>query len=749
MNWESVRLIYLRELKDQLRDRRTLFTILVLPLILYPLLGMTFLNVTQFLKEHPTRVWVIGAKNLPSDTPLFDGEKFALGLCPETQARLLQLFVADERPENSDLRELARKKIEGGEYDAVVNFPPTFAEELARFRQELANRQAAGSDSEEKPAEVPMPEIYVNTAADKSRMAYERVDAVLMRWREAIAHENLRRSHVPVIATRPFEVKITELAEEEVKRAAVWSKILPFVVLIWALTGAFYPAVDLCAGEKERGTLETLLTSPARRSEIVAGKLLTVMTFSMATSLLNLASMGLTGTFILAQMSGMHGMPASMSIGPPPWFAFAWLIVALIPCSALFSALSLAIAAFAKSSKEGQYYLMPLLLVSLPLMMLPLLPAAELDLGMSFIPITGVLLLLRAIIEGQVWDAVRFFIPVTAVTIGCCWLAVRWAVDQFNNESVLFREGERFDLRLWFKHLFRDRGDTPTVQQALLCGVLLLMIRFFGGLAASMPETPEAFTRLMIVTQIAFFATPVCLMAIILTRRPDLTLSLGRPSFWSTIPAAGLLALTLHPLVYKLAEAINYLYPISERTKEQLMPFEVIFKTAPLPYMLLAVAVVPAICEELAFRGFILSGLRRMGHKWGAIAISAAFFGVAHTILQQSLAAFVAGLILGYIAVKTSSLWPAVTFHLVHNGTKVLDGRLSPTILDDYPWLNAIWQKSATGGYEFTLTATLVGAALSLAIILWLKRLPYREFAEEKLQDALDRQEGPLEYAAR
>ena len=57
----------------------------------------------------------------------------------------------------------------------------------------------------------------------------------------------------------------------------MWSKILPFVVLIWALTGAFYPAIDLCAGEKERGTLETLLSSPAQRSEIVWGKLLSVV----------------------------------------------------------------------------------------------------------------------------------------------------------------------------------------------------------------------------------------------------------------------------------------------------------------------------------------------------------------------------------------------------------------------------------------------------------------------------------------
>ena len=161
--------------------------------------------------------------------------------------------------------------------------------------------------------------------------------------------------------------------------------------------------------------------------------------------------------------------------------ALFWLVLALVPISALFSALSLAIAAFARSSKEGQYYLMPLLMISLPLMMLPMLPAAELDLGSALIPLTGLMLLLRALIEGQYWEALRFSLPVVGVTAVCCLLAIRWAIDQFNNESVLFRESERFGLGLWLRHLVRDREDMPTAGEAMLCGVLLLVIRFFAS----------------------------------------------------------------------------------------------------------------------------------------------------------------------------------------------------------------------------------------------------------------------------
>jgi sodium transport system permease protein len=422
-----------------------------------------------------------------------------------------------------------------------------------------------------------------------------------------------------------------------------------------------------------------------------------------------------------------------MNIGPPPAIAFVWLTLALIPCAALFSALSLAIAAFARSSREGQYYLMPLLLGSLPLMMLPLLPAADLDLGMSLIPITGVLLLLRALIEGQYWEAAKFFIPVSAVTLLGVFVSIRWAVHQFNSESVLFRESERFDLRLWVQRMFRDRGDLPTPAQALFCGVLLLMIRFFAGVAAEMPDSWDGFVRISLVTQIAFIATPACLMAIILTRRPWGTLSLGRPSFWSTIPAAAGLALAIHPLMFVLQKIVLELYPFSPRAEATLLPIQALINEMPLTWLLLSMAVAPAICEELAFRGFILSGLRRMGHKWYAIAISSILFGVAHFILQQSILAAIVGMVLGYIAVKTSSLWPAMTFHLVHNGTKLLHSRLTPAVLEEYGISSWFCQPAASGEHvEFTWLAVGLGVVTAAAIIWWLKSLPNREFAEER-----------------
>ena len=234
---------------------------------------------------------------------------------------------------------------------------------------------------------IPAPELIYTTANERSYDAHNRLSAVLERWRDQLGKSNLVAAGVPVATARPFELKDTDVAEDTAyHKAALWSKILPVMLLLWAMTGAFYPAVDLLRGEKERGTLETLLSSPAERSEIVLGKLLTVMLFSMATAVLNMVSMGVAGWLILG---------TSPEFGPPPPLAPLWLALALVPIAALYSALCLALAAFARSTREGQYYLVPLLLVTMPLAVLPMTPGVELTLGNALIPVTGLVLLLR------------------------------------------------------------------------------------------------------------------------------------------------------------------------------------------------------------------------------------------------------------------------------------------------------------------------------------------------------------------
>jgi len=751
MNWSNVKLILHREVRDQLRDRRTLFMIAVLPLLLYPLLGMSMFQVLQFVREHPTRVLVIGA-GIPAESPaLVEGGRFAeRWFSTAEKSRLLEVTRGDDDVElmtrfKRGAAEVARPMVEGGEFEAVIYFPPDFAERLAAFRARLAERRPlegplpvpAEKGPPRSEPDVPGPEIFYNTAQEKSQITFLRVSQVLDRWRDEIGRENLAQSRLPVSTARPFQWEGHDVAKEAGHRdAAVWSKLLPFLLVIWALTGAFYPAIDLCAGEKERGTLETLLSSPAERSEIVWGKLLTVMAFSAVTAMLNLLSIRVTGQFVISVLPNQ--------IGPPPPLTPLWLALALLPMSALFGALCLALAAFAKSSKEGQYYLMPLMMVTMPLVILPMAPGVELTLGNSLIPVSGVVLLLRTLMEGNYLHALPFVPLVVAVTLACCLWAIRWAVDQFNSENVLFRESERLDVGLWFKHLLRDRGDTPSPAEAILCGVLILLVQFFMNYALGSSQAESTGFRrlavLAIVTQLVVIATPALLMTTVLTRSPQRTLLLVRPPLGALLAAGGL-AVALHPAAVRFSELVQKLYPINEDVAKAL---SALFGDAPsLWQLLLLVAVVPAICEELAFRGFILSGLRHTGHRWWAIVISSFFFGITHGILQQSIGACVIGLVIGYLAVQSGSLFPCMAFHLTHNALTVIGARLCPKELEYNPlpgWLATVGDD---GGYAFTSTAVVLGLLAGGLLLAWFRSLPYAQSPEEALRDALEHQSGP------
>ncbi len=722
MNWTNVKLILGREIRDQLRDRRTMFMIVVMPVLLYPLM-MSVAKISQLAEERPARVLVLGARYLPEDPPLVENNRFAPGLFSAGEKRrLLELVFEGDEPARPgqpapDLRLRAKAAVLEGQCEVALYIPPDFADRLARF-QEAVRQQVAESLTRSGSAPVPWalatpvprPEVFYSTAERRSQTAFALLSAVLSKWTESIGRRSLEAAGVPQGAATPVEAEAIDVAEETGHRgAALWASTLPVLLVIWALTGAFYPAVDLCAGEKERGTLETLLSSPAGRGEIVLGKLATVMLFSSLTTVLNLGGMVLLGTMVFAR-----------GFGTPPAPALVWLPVALVPISALFSALCLALAALARSTKEGQYYLTPLLLLTLPLAVVPAVTGMELNLGNSLLPVTGIVLVLREALAGNGWQAAQFLPPVVAVTVAACVMAVRWAVDQFNKESVLFREGERLELRLWLRQVVRERGPRPTPAAALLCGVLILAVQFFLGMAARVPESFTEFAATTLVTQLAAVVAPAAILAVMLTRDPRGTLLLGGAP-WRSIGAAVLLAAALQPLARQLEQAVLWLYPLPESVGEQVARYLAVLQHAPLWQRVLVLALVPALCEELAFRGFILSGFRQSGAKWRAIVWTAVLFGLSHPILQQSLVSATLGMVIGLLAWNTGSLWPGVAFHFTHNALMVAGQGLADWHAR-WPALDYLYQPSEGGRLEYTWLALGLGTALAAGLVWWFER---------------------------
>jgi|YNPBryunderm2012_1023409.scaffolds.fasta_scaffold00085_4 sodium transport system permease protein len=724
MNWRHVWLVFCREVRDQFRDRRTLFMMVVLPLLLYPLLGMSLFQIRQFVQEKAIRVLVVGIEHLEGvEPPLVESGQFAPGLFEDPErARLVELVDArqvagfDGGLSWTQKREQAKLAVQAGLYEAALYIPPDFADRLTAVRQamkaqmEQNQRSAASSEAEARPlgtdapsvpsalgansagalsgpaaagpqTAVPSPEIFYSTATERSQLAFARLAELVERWREAIAARNLEASGVPVQAARPFDLQKADVAEQTAFRgAAVWAKILPVMLLLWALTGAFYPAIDLCAGEKERGTLETLLSSPAEREDIVVGKLMTVMLFSMMTALLNVGAIGLTGWLLLSQLPG---------VGTPPAWSVVWLLLALLPMSALFGALCLALAALARSTKEAQYYLMPLLLVSMPLAIWPMAPGVELSLGTSLIPVSGVVLVLRTAMEGNGWHAMEFLPPVVAVTLGCCALAVRWAVEQFNSEKVLFRSGDRLELGLWLRYLLRHRQPTPTPSAALTCAVLILMLKFFLTVALAQPDD---FVWNVLLSQLVVVLGPAVLLGGLLARNVRQTFLLRWPEAGGRgllpISAAALLAVLIHPTAMLVQAAIIHLYPIDPVVLRTLT--ETLRHAPNFGMLIVLAALLPAVCEELAFRGFILSGFLRTGRPARAIFFTALFFGLTHPVLQQAMAACVVGMVIGFLAYRTGSILPAMAFHFVYNtislGLAFWAGQQTPSVGSVYPW---------------------------------------------------------------
>lgn len=650
----AIVLIYVREMRDQLRDRRTLFTIAVLPILLYPLVGTLLLQIAQFTRQHPTSICVVGTENLTEDVPpLLDGDAFAAGLTTKEQS--LDLFTNRWDELGGKSHDTISLWVREGTFDAVMVIPPAFA-----------NPESRGSPE----ASI---QLLYNVASDQSMVARDRINGILGNWRNGWVRDRLSASGVNLESLEPFQLSDIDIAPERTREAAFWSKLLPFIMLVWAMTGAFYPAIDLVAGEKERGTLETLLCSPALRSEIVWGKLGAVTTFSMLTAVLNASSMLLTSSFVFRQM----GVGGGGGIGAPPIAPMLWLLVALVPLSALFSALALSVAAMAKSSKEGQYYLMPLMMVTLPLVLLPMLPGTTLTLGTSLIPVTGMFLLVRSLVEGQ-YGAAMFHLPmVVGMTAGCLWLAVSWARRQFEEESVLFGGGDQWELSMWVRHLWRDRQTAATPTQAFACGATILVALFFGKLAVTeMPSGFGGIAQMVLLPQIGMILAPALLMATMLTTSLRKSLRIRMPH-WTTLPLAVLLGLTLHPMYVLLAEWISYTYPISDQAAAAMKPFADQVTSAPWLSVLFLMALVPAICEELAFRGFIFGGLVRERGRLRAVLVTALMFGISHGVLQQSIAATIMGVLLGWIALRTGSVLPGILIHFTNNALSVSMERIA------------------------------------------------------------------------
>jgi len=403
MSLRNIGIVYRKELTEALRDRRTLITTFLVPLLVIPVMGTGFTAVMSAVigsaKKEKPKVMIVGGTDSP-------GVVAALQQDPKIHVI----------PTTDDWRH----KVVAKEIRAAVEIPEGFEKNVA-----------AGQGGTVK--------IDVYGGEIKSEFAAGNIEGYLKEYRDGIVAKRLETNSLPANLLRPFQVKRESIAPPEKQAGAILGGIIAYALILMCLNGAMSPAIDLTAGEKERGTMETILSSPVSRTHLVLGKFLLVLTASLVTAMLLMVSVEVSTTVLershaLDQIAEEGEPVPQLTLDPA---AIASVIIMAVPLSVLFSAGLITIALFAKSHKEAQSYIAPLMFLVVIPAVAAMLPGVDLTPKLAIVPLLNVSLLCKELVTGEYhWNYIALIFASTCVyAAGALFLAVK----MFQRESVLFR----------------------------------------------------------------------------------------------------------------------------------------------------------------------------------------------------------------------------------------------------------------------------------------------------------------------
>lgn len=612
-----------KELREIVRDRRSLYVLLLLPIVLYPLLliGSLLAANAQVAKLAKAKhvVWVQGLDRL----------------APDLRERLVTVQPIPDQPEKKFRLDLEEAPPESEWDEALVN------QRVAAILPELPSLVRD---------ETVTLEVRYNGARDASGLVSRGITRSVAEWRQALVEARIREEGIAIPVLRPVET----IRVDRGPPGALAARTLSLLVVILALSSAFYPALDLGAGEKERGTLETWLLAPVPRVVIAMGKVGATFILALTSAALNLLSLGIT--FASASRftpGGLEELQLSMGLGVP----FVMLLV-LVPLVLLFSALSLALATFAASYKEGQAYLTPVMALGTLPAMAAALPGVDLTPSMALVPVLGAVLLMKGLLAGTAGAMDTFLVFGSSMAYAA--LGVRWVAALYEREEVLWRPAaaQAPDLFGFRRDPTAARITLPTLPQAVLMGIVALLLLWFAGISAQKAHLAGG----LAFTLIALVALPAIGYALWLRLDLKATFSLRTPSPMALV-AAPLLGVGCLTLNMALREWIGLEGPDPESMKG----FVTAIQGWPPLLLILLIAVLPGLCEEVLCRGFILSGLRTEGGTVSAVIVSAIFFAALHLDPNRLLQTFLVGVVLAILVVRSGSIWPACLLHFVNN----------------------------------------------------------------------------------
>lgn len=656
----------LKELRETLRDRRTLITLILMPLLVYPVLSMVFQRslLSSLTSSQPRVVVGVPSKQLAilfreqiaiaeayldqQTPPPSKDEEMASAEAPVLPLVSRGPAAAKLSVDDLEFREV--KDVEAAVRGENVDLAISLLEESGQYS--LAFRQGSGLSQR------------------ALRFIEERLNALNeMDLRQRLAVSKLPSGKKVRVVRRPLTVQSNG--------ASTLSTIVPMILILMTVTGAVYPAIDLTAGERERGTLEMLMASPVPRFRLLLAKYVAVVVVAFLTALVNLTAMTITlwATGLSKSLLGEAGMDATRILQ---------ILALLVLFAAFFSAVLLCLTSFARSFKEAQAYLIPLMLLSLGPGIVSLLPGLELNGLLAITPISNIVLLARDLCGGTVNPAMATAAILSTALYTFAALGV--AAKIFGTDAVMSGSNASFQT------LFLDDSSgqllserrVATVGGAMMCLAVLFPVYFvvLNGLAQL---TAKYEFSMGLRLAISGLATSVLFGVIpwIYAKLQRLDLQHSFQIFLAALPAftvALMLGFTVWPIVHEavlLMKEIG-LAPLSEEQLQKGAAYLTQFKTVHPALILCTVALAPAVFEELFFRGYLFSALKAATSKSATILLSAILFGVFHVVssnalsLERLVPSTMMGLILGWLCYYSQSVLPGMLLHACHNGTLIM-----------------------------------------------------------------------------
>jgi len=399
MNTRQIGVVFRKELMDTLRDRRTLINSIVVPLIVTPVLMLGFIGAAIYIARAAIRanpeVMILGAEHAP---------------------RLVESLGLSDRIKIVPAAEDYIQRINEKKLRAAVEFPRGFEENLKAH-----------------PDRSQIVKIYWFEEEFRSREMVREVQRQITEFSTRVVTERLSARGLSDQWVKPFTTKRANVAPPERVSGNILGFIAPYFLIILCLTGAIYPAMDLTAGEKERGTMETILASPVHRVELVLGKFLLVMLVSMVTTAMAVGMFALSA-LAAGRMFGQFDPELVLTVSAKAAAAVFFLI---LPLAVFFSAGLMAISVMARNYREAQTYLGPLMFVVILPAMASFIPGVELNTRLALVPILNISLVSKEVFAGNYpWGIIGLIFGSTlAYAVAALFLAVR----QFRREDVLFR----------------------------------------------------------------------------------------------------------------------------------------------------------------------------------------------------------------------------------------------------------------------------------------------------------------------